>query len=309
MSDTQTISKWPLRLTLRRIYIIPTRYGLLFAVALAVMLAGSMNYNNSMGFMLTFMLAGMAVVSMLHTYRNLAGVGLAPGRAVPVFAGESCHFGVCLDNSGQAARYAIRLERGEKAAAYAAPVDVPADANTMVELPVPAPRRGRLALGRVTISTVFPLGLFYAWSYVDLGMSCAIYPAPAGSHVLPPGKPESGKRNPRHGDSGEDFTGYRDYTLSDSPRHVDWKIVARDKGWYVKRFGGESGYTLWLTWEDVRAARNTEHALAQLCRWVVQAEARQLAYGLDIPGTRLPQQQGSLHYHRCLEALALFGQE
>lgn len=297
------------RLSLRRIYILPTRHGLLFVLALAVMLAGSMNYNNSMGFVLTFLLASMAVVSILHTYHNLAGLRIEAGHVLPVFAGENCRFGIRFDNHGQKARHALKLVRSDKnlPAAAAPPLDISAGARCSAELPVPATRRGRQNLGRVTLGSTFPLGLFYAWSYLDLDMQCIVYPRPGGSYTLPPGKPEQGKQSTRYGETGEDFAGYRDYTLSDSPRHVDWKIVARDKGWFVKRFGGQSGLRLWLTWDDVRGARNTEHALAQLSRWVVQAEAGQLAYGLEIPGTRLDPDQGAAHYHRCLEALALFG--
>ena len=40
----------------RKIYILPTRFGLMFATMVIVMLVGSIYYANNLGFMLTFFL-------------------------------------------------------------------------------------------------------------------------------------------------------------------------------------------------------------------------------------------------------------
>ena len=50
----------PVFLSQRRVYILPTRQGALFGAALLLMLIGSINYQLSLGFILTFLLAGMA---------------------------------------------------------------------------------------------------------------------------------------------------------------------------------------------------------------------------------------------------------
>ena len=44
----------------RRVFILPTRHGLIFAAVLLLMLTGSINYNLSLGFVLTFLLARVA---------------------------------------------------------------------------------------------------------------------------------------------------------------------------------------------------------------------------------------------------------
>ena len=43
----------------RRVFILPTRQGLVFGGTLALMLAASVNYNLNLGYVLTFLLAGM----------------------------------------------------------------------------------------------------------------------------------------------------------------------------------------------------------------------------------------------------------
>ena len=55
----------------RRVYILPTQLGWLFALTLAILLVGSINYALSLGFALTFLLAGMGLAGMAHTARNL----------------------------------------------------------------------------------------------------------------------------------------------------------------------------------------------------------------------------------------------
>lgn len=47
-------------LTSRRVYILPTGVGLMFGLMTFAMLLGSMNYNNNLSFVLTFILGGVA---------------------------------------------------------------------------------------------------------------------------------------------------------------------------------------------------------------------------------------------------------
>src|SRR5258708_6836593 len=81
----------------RRVYIVPTQLGYLFALTLLILLVGSINYALSLGFALTFLLAGMALAGMVHTARNLAPTPVSVGRAEPVFAGEAAQFLLYLD--------------------------------------------------------------------------------------------------------------------------------------------------------------------------------------------------------------------
>lgn len=77
----------PIVLRQRRIYVLPTGAGLAYAVALGFMLIGAINYNLSLGYALVFLLAGLGLVTLLHTFRNLVQLEISPGRTEPVFAG------------------------------------------------------------------------------------------------------------------------------------------------------------------------------------------------------------------------------
>src|SRR5262245_24847549 len=149
----------------RRVYIVPTRLGWFFGATLTVLLVGSINYALSLGFALTFLLAGVGLAGMVHTARNLARIGVSAGRVEPVFAGESAQFRLFLDGRANFDRPAILARHAASGSQLV--VDVPAGGVGEVVLAVPAPRRGWQPLGRVMLETRFPLGLFRAWSYLE----------------------------------------------------------------------------------------------------------------------------------------------
>lgn len=287
----------------RRLYMLPTRQGMLFAMVLFVMLLAGINYENGLVYGLTFLLSGMAVVSMLYTHRNLLGLHITAGPCAPVFAGEPAVFQVCLDNPGAGARLEVAVEH---AGAQAATVDIDADGQRLVGIEVPTRQRGWLAMPDVGVSTQFPVGLFYSWSRrVRIDHHCLVYPRPAGRQPLRTRGDEERKRDAGLRPEGDDFIGVRDYQRGDSPRHVDWKAVARGQPLQTKRFGGDRRQSVWLDWEELDGL-DTETRLSVLCRWVLDAETGGMLYGLRLPDNTIAPGGGPDHRHKCLEALALF---
>jgi len=299
----------PVVLSQRRVYVLPTRGGLLYALALLVLLVGAINYNLSLGYGLVFLLGGLGIVAILHTFRNLAGISLTVGTAAPVFAGETARFPLLLHNAEPRERRLLRLSLPGQAAI---PVDVPSQGSARALLPMPAPRRGWLTLPRVTIDTLWPLGLVRAWSYAAPTLVCLVYPRPADA--VPPAPTFAGMQGGRlPSDAGdEDFAGLRRHQPSDQPHHVAWKTAARlgpDAALQTKQFAGTAAQALWFDWAMLPATLDVETRLSILTRWVLDAEDAGLSYGLRLPGGTIPQAHGTAHTHACLKALALHGQE
>ena len=287
----------------RRVYILPTQLGWLFVMTLAILLIGSINYALSLGFALTFLLAGMGLAGMVHTARNLARMAISVGRSEPVFMGEAAQFRVYLDARSAFDRPAILARHVQSRSQMV--VDVPAGGLAEVVLAVPAERRGWLPLGRVMLETRFPLGIFRSWSYVEPDARCLVYPRPERS-ALPQPAAESARgalRSPTPGN--DDYSGLRAYQLSDSPRHVAWKAVARNEDMLTKQFTGEAAAELWLDWARL-AQFNVEQRLSRLAGWVLEAERAGVQYGLRIPGVEIPAGRGEAHRAACLQALALY---
>jgi len=296
----------PIVLGQRRIFILPTRSGLLFAGVLAVMLLGAINYTLSLGHALVFLLAGLGLAAMVQTFRNLLALAITPGRAAPAFAGGIARFPLHLSASGSHERRALgfRFSSGEEVFAH-----LPAGGETRIEVPCPAPRRGRLDPGRLTLATRYPLGLFRAWSYPHPTLSCLVYPRPLARPLPPPTAIDD--PGLARGESGhEDFAGLRAHTPSDPPRHIAWKAVARSaEAWplLVKHFAGGTGEELWLRWDALADEADDETRLSVLAGWVLAAAAAQIAFGLALPTLCIPPASGSTQQERCLEALALYG--
>jgi len=294
----------PIVLGQRRIFILPTGAGYLFAVVLAVMLLGAINYTLSLGHALVFLLAGLGLVAMVHTFRNLLGIAITPGRTLPVHTGEVARFPMHLRNAREDARRALGFSFAGSEECF---VDLPANGSVRVDVPCPAPRRGRLDPGRLTLATRYPLGLFRAWSYPYPRLACLVYPAPISRPLPPPVAVDD--PGLARGDAGhEDFAGLRPHTPSDPPRHVAWKAVARNPAAWpllVKHFAGGAGEELWLAWELLADEPDDETRLSVLTGWVLAAEQAGIAYGLALPGVAFPPANGPAHQERCLEALAL----
>ena len=289
----------------RRVYIVPTRLGLIFGATLLVLLLGSINYVLSLGFVLTFVLSGMAIAGMVHTVRNLVSLSIQAGRVEPVFAGEAAQFRLFLENGDPFDRVAI-LVRHDVSGAQTV-LDVPAGTSAAAVLPVPAERRGWMPIGRVMLETRFPLGLFRAWSHVRPDSRALVYPLPEAS-ALPPPSPEASAGSARLIARGtDDFSGLRAYQLSDSPRQVAWKAVAKSDDMLTKQFSGQSSAELWLDWALLPPDADTERRLSRLAGWVLAAQRAGARYGLRIPGRTLAPDRGEAHLATCLRALALYG--
>jgi hypothetical protein len=96
-------------LTQRNVYILPTRPGFTLAATLMVLLVGSINYQLNLGYLLTFLLAGSAVVGMHVCHGTLRGLTMNLIAPDPQFAGTSAVIGVNLLNDRKAVRYGIGL--------------------------------------------------------------------------------------------------------------------------------------------------------------------------------------------------------
>ena len=294
----------PIVLTQRRVYVLPTRAGLAYATALGVILLGAMNYNLSLGHALVFLLCGLGIVAILHTFRNLALISIRPGRCEPVFAGGLAQFDLVLANPRPEGRTSLRLFFNDEAPIE---VDIGPQASTVATLDAPAARRGWLSIPRVTIETTWPLGLVRAWSYAVPDLRCLVYPTPATKAPPLPWRGESARGSVREGSGTDDFSGLRNHQAADPPRHVAWKAVARqqDGPLLTKLFSGAAAQQLWLDWEELPTGLDTEQRLSVLARWMIEADAAGLAWGLRLPGIRLAPDNGPAQLAAGLRALAL----
>jgi uncharacterized protein (DUF58 family) len=294
----------PVPLHRRRIYILPTPLGLVYAAMLFAMLLGGMNYSNNLGLALTFLLASLGMVTMHHCHGNLTSLSLRLLSAEPAFAGEEVCFRLLLENPTPSPRPRIEVSAD---GARPATVDLGPRGSAVAELRLPVSKRGRAPLDRLVIATRHPLGLFRAWAVVHPGYEAIVWPKPAARGARPPEieTDTGGAQDQARGE--EDFAGLRPYQAGDGLRRIAWKAYARGQGLHTKQYAGTEVVSHVFDWDSLPGL-DTESRLSQLCRWVVDANREGAAFGLRMPGAAIAANVGELHRQRCLAALALHGE-
>ncbi len=316
------------RLTHRNVYILPTRVGWVYAALLLVLLVLSINYQLNLGYLLTFLLAGSAMMAMHVTHNNLRGLQLSARTPDAVLhQGQSARLGLVLQG-GARARWGLALRpEGAMAQAQATanPTAKPRRRAKLVRTPYPwvyadcgreteavltlswaPPQRGLLPWPLLTVESTYPLGVWTAWSrwrpQGDLLVApAAEHPAPP----LPPARPTPGEGQAMR-QGGSEIDGVRPYRPGDAPRQIVWKqlahsdeLVSRDTAQPLARA------ELWLDFAALPATLDTEARLSRLCAWVLAADRAGVPYGLQLGAQRIGPASGAAHRLQCLRLLAL----
>jgi uncharacterized protein (DUF58 family) len=289
----------------RRIFIFPSRQGLFFAVAVLAVLIAAINYENNLAFALAFLLSSLFVVAILHTYYNLSGLTIQAGRTKAAFAGEDAEFNLTLVRHGKREHFGIHLSWPKSEEIVE---DICHYQERKTKLFLKTRQRGRMRAGRLLIESYYPLGLLRAWSWVDLDMSCLVYPKPVKAGVLPRAlsRNSEGSMQEQHG--AEDFYGFRDYAAGDSPKHVFWKSYAKGLPLQTKQYAAHVDSKIWLDWQYFEGM-DQEARLSRLCYWALELSKGQSEYGLRLPGVEIAPARGEAHLELILRNLALFGIE
>ena len=293
----------PVILRARRLYILPTRAGLGFSLLLFVMLLAGLNYTNSLALLLTFTLAGFMLVGMYECQRTLQGLELIQARALDTHAGGSGLIELRFSNSHGSARRALCVRSRDGSNSY---FELAAHAIETVQLDYLAPRRGRLVLDRIALSTTAPFGLFRAWAWLYLPLTAIVYPRPVGTRTLPSSGSHSGRqRAPMAGSDEEQWANLRAFNQGDNPHRIAWKVYARGGPLMVAQYEGDGGDEHLLSFAGLEGL-DLEARLSQLDAWAVDCDRSGAACGLDLPGAQLGLGRGAEQQVELQRALALY---
>lgn len=294
-------SAGPISLNQRRVFILPTRQGMVFIALIALVVLIAFVYNNNLAYMLGFLLASIFFVTILHSFKSLSGLVIRPAHQPPVFAGDKAVFNFVLHNPGDQQRVAIEMRLQEISL-----ISLQAGETRTVSLPMDTKKRGWLDCSTLTLFSCYPLGLFRAWSPLRFDSRVLVYPCPAKMDLA---FPETLAGEGRQGQSkrgGDEFQGLKTYQSGDPIRQIHWKAFAKGRGLHSKQYAGTTCEEFWLDYE-VTPGADLEGRLSQLCRWVIDAERAGFRYGLALPGVKLEPDSGNAHSQACLRELALFG--
>lgn len=294
------------RLAQAHIFIVPTATGFAFMGAVLLMLLVAINYQNSLAYGLCFILAALGLLSALHTWRNLVGLQLQALPSEPCFAGEQLYFALRLQGR-QYARQGIRLALPGCASIM---TEVGKQQTADLLLPGPVARRGIARPGRMRVESRYPLGIWVAWSQVELAQQLLVYPEPVDAPL--------GGSADRSGDEQtegqtiaapglDDYQGLKSWQQGDAMARIDWKAWSRGQGLWVRHFSEVRGSSTQLDYAGLSG--DPERRLSVLCFHVLRLSSLGQPFALSLPGQTVPLAVGQAQRDACLAALACFGED
>lgn len=291
-----------------RIYILPTGFGLLFIGGALMMILVGATYQNNLVNLLAFFMLSLIFIAMVQTHNNLKDVSVEAVEAENGYKDGQHLVTTVLSNSARDPRFNLEFSLRRKPAASIYENTQPLLPKGLVKLKAsyPALSRGKYVLDEVKIHTMYPLGLFRAWTWLPNKTTYYVYPKPGGQLPFPRGTVGSEDAHVQMATKGgEDFAGHRRYENGDSLGHIDWKAKARGRPLLIKEFNEGAPAPITLDWYQLDEELDTERKLSQLTQWVDEAVRRRAVFGLRIPGRTIQPSQGLQHAQVCLQALAV----
>lgn len=295
-------------LGIRNIYIFPTSNGWIFLGTMVLLLLCAINYSSNLLHAMVFFFGGLFFVCLTQTYRSLWGLRLEPGpQPQNAFAGGDISYSFTVQNDSGEYKHGItaELRLGNKNKTGCEPQSLPNNSNSTISITVPATQRGWMMLDSISFGSVYPLGLFRAWTIWHIGQRALVYPAAVGSKPLPPSEnladeEEGGARTRGY----DQFEGLKPYYPGAPLRDIHWK-KSMQEDIFIRDFSGYDSRIWMLNLSQASSINQVEAKLSQLCMWVMMLQAEKQRYGLVLPGKHIKPGSGEEHNLNCLSALAL----
>lgn len=292
----------PIVLNRKNLFILPTWFGVTYLVTCFTLFLLGTNYQNNLILFLSFLLSSVFVSCLLLSHKNMSGLTLEAAEPEPQFAEQVMAFPVKIQHSAEQGQFYFSLQKQPH-------VLDPVIKGQQVVVYAKACHRGYFKPGRLTVYSLFPLGLFRVWSHVDLGWQGLVYPKPIETNVV-----LDSDAGDQQGDLGrsrakagfDEFAGLKTYQVGESLKSVAWKQLAQGRGWHSKAFEQAQGAPVWLTLNE-QTGRDLETKLSQLTSQVLQLDEQNALYGLRLSGQDITPAQGPSHKLACLTALATYG--
>lgn len=296
--------RFPVTIIPKNLYIFPNRFGLFFIVVLLVMLAGSVNYHNNLGYMMTFLLGGIYLMSFHITHKNLKGLMITKIETKPVFEGDDVSVVISLINPGHE-----RINLSFEISGFGK-IDcrIIESGFSVIKITKKTDKRGVSLINEIVVQSDFPLGLTRTWTYIlPENLEIIVYPRPILTTETPFSVIESGVGGGEGGGSkkgADDFSELKDYVPGDPMQRIAWKSLSRGHGLLTKYFNGSQAPLAYMIELEGLSADSKENKLGKIAYLITESESKKKKYGLSLSGKKINPSYGETHMHECLRALA-----
>lgn len=301
----------------KNIFIFPSKTGLGFLLTIVLLWLLGTNYQNNLVIMLSFLLLSLLHACIFYSYKNFSGLVIEVKKESPCFVGDTIKVDCFLSNKPSNDQKNSRQKYHSILLGFDAENSITVDSigsePQSVTLYLPAKQRGLYHANRLRIMSFYPLGLIRVWAKLDMDINVLVYPQPIKTslpelQVVAVDDVETEHNELIHAqDMNDDVSHIREYHAGDSLSHIAWKVYAKGQGLATKVYESlsEGEQQRWFHWDDF-SGLETEERLSRLCDCILQAERKNMTYGLVLPQQTFPLSTGSAHKKQLLSALALF---
>ena len=287
-----------LRLSLRRIFIVPSALGWLWAAVGGLLYIVGVNTSSNIPLILGFLMLALQLLAIFLTAQTLHGLQLNWPTQIEGWAGAQLPLMLQL-TVPKGMRY-LGLQLGPKGRRWEGIC-----VAGMQQIPVPwqGESRGLNKLPRLRIDSQAPLGLWVCWVRLQLATEALLYPAPVVAAVAEvPWSQAIGTQQPKQSAEPHDFHSLQPHRPEEGPQRLAWKQLARGHGELSKRFEAPTAKAVLLS---LQPGIEKEKGLSAIAARIKQLANNGDSYGLLVDHIDIPPANGSEHRRICLRSLAL----
>ena len=287
-----------LRLSLRRIFIVPTGLGWLWAAVGGLLYVLGVNTSSNVPLILGFLMLALQLLAIFLTAQTLHGLQLHWPTQIEGWATEQLPLPLQL-TVPKGSRY-LGLQLGPRGQRWEG--ICPAGVQ---QIPVPwqGESRGLHNLPRLRIDSQAPLGLWVCWVRLQLNSEALLYPEPVAAAVSEMPWPQAvGTKQAQQSAEPHDFHSLQPHRPEEGPQRLAWKQLARGHGELSKRFEAPSAKAVLLS---LQPGIEKEQGLSAIAARIKQLASNGNSYGLLVDHIDISPANSAEHRRICLRSLAL----
>lgn len=287
-----------------KIFIVPTRQGLLLLMIAAMILLLAINFESSLNYALAFWLISMLWVAVHLTFRNLSGLTIEAHAGNLVCVGDVAEVTLKLSSKKKVNRGVLELIHEDWGSVHAWLPEQQAE----IRIPLKAFSRGPVLLPRFRIETRYPFGLVVAWTNLLIDVKAWAYPegmAYDRTSDQSDGDDEQSINDHFFKSGSEDFHSLRSYVPGDPIKRLHWPGFSRDL-LLVKSFSDYQSSDEMIDWAHFPGVPD-ELKLSAIAHYAQQFYEKNLPFGLRMPDEEIEPDKGIEHLTRVRRILAEYG--
>jgi hypothetical protein len=291
----------PQILNSKNVYIVPSGFGWVYGVLVLSLLTGAINYQISMIFLLTFLLAIVGFVSAWEAHANIKDLSIRFISIEDAQQGKPAQL-TLLIQAHQKIRFGLEFHIGSQSKIR---VEKTPNQGGQIFLPIETSVRGYFSVPPIIISSQFPFGIFKVWSYARFDECYYVYPQPIDPGFWPTPIAHENYSDQLSLGQDEIFDLKQVENPWVEPNRIAWKIAAKGQGWYLKTMSSPKG-DYWLFRLRDLPIGDLETKLQHMSYWLHTAQANGYVYDMELKNSSPHFAQGEEHLKELLRQLALY---